>query len=294
MFIGIDHGTTAMRFAGGGRVFKIPRKEAVSFVLSDLDPFTEGEEIEGFAITYSMGDNFSEVTNIQNLKNRGVISREGAGEHIGGGTRVFDEVLKSGIPAVAIPGLHRGINTDYRFKVYSHQASPEKIGLSYEFVKLLGPDCIISDISSNTVTLLIKNGRITGAFDACIFAPGWIHGALDLDSIRAVDEGSITANEAFRKAGVKDNLPENERIPALAMFAAMECASMRLLAPDAPIGLCGSLALSVKDEITKLLRCNLLVLDEWAPARGLSLIAEDVFQKKVGKILGIPVTLKFK
>ena len=155
MFVGIDHGTTAMRFAGGGRVYKIPRTDAVSFLLSDLFALTQGEEIEGFVITYSMGDNFSEITQVSELKNRGLVSQDGAGEHIGGGTRVFDIVKESGIPAVAIPGLHRGSNTDPRFKVYSHQASPEKIGLAYEVVSRLGPTCIVSDISSNTVTLLI-------------------------------------------------------------------------------------------------------------------------------------------
>ncbi|HOJ96519.1 MAG TPA: methanogenesis marker 12 protein [Methanospirillum sp.] len=291
MFVGIDHGTTAMRFAGGGRVYKIPRAEAVSFQLSDLLHLTGGEEIEGFAVTYSMGDNFSVILPIASLTNRGLVSREGAGEHTGGGTRVFDIIKESGIPAIAIPGLHRGSHTDPRFKVYSHQASPEKIGLAYEVVYHLGPTCIVSDISSNTVTLLIKDNHIVGGFDACLFAPGWVHGALDLDAIRAIDAGRMTANDAFLHAGVRDTLQDPDREAALAMFAAMECASLRLLAPDAPVALCGSRAGSVSDEIGRLLGCNLLVLDEWTAAKGLSRIAEDVFSKKVTQILGIPVRL---
>lgn len=291
MFVGIDHGTTAMRFAGGEQVYKIPRAEAVSFRLSDLSHLTGGEEIEGFAVTYSMGDNFSEITSVQNLKNRGLVSQKGAGEHTGGGTRVFDVIRESGIPAVAIPGLHRGSHTDPRFKVYSHQASPEKIGLAYEVASQLGQTFIVSDVSSNTVSLLIQNDEITGGFDACIFAPGWIHGALDLDAIRAIDNGEITANDAFLRAGVKDTLAEPYRQSALAMFAAMECASLRLLAPEAPIALCGSRAMSVSDEIRHLLHCDLLILDEWAAAKGLSRIAEEVFSKNTSKILGIPVRL---
>ncbi|HPP78326.1 methanogenesis marker 12 protein [Methanospirillum sp.] len=291
MFVGIDHGTTAMRFAGGGRVYKIPRAEAVSFQLSDLLHLTGGEEIEGFAVTYSMGDNFSVILPIASLTNRGLVSREGAGEHTGGGTRVFDIIKESGIPAIAIPGLHRGSHTDPRFKVYSHQASPEKIGLAYEVVYHLGPTCIVSDISSNTVTLLIKDNHIVGGFDACLFAPGWVHGALDLDAIRAIDAGRMTANDAFLHAGVRDTLQDPDREAALAMFAAMECASLRLLAPDAPVALCGSRAGSVSDEIGRLLGCNLLVLDEWTAAKGLSRIAEDVFSKKVTQILDIPVRL---
>ena len=81
MFVGIDHGTTAMRFAGGEKVYKIPRADAVSFQLSDLLHLTGGEEIEGFAVTYSMGDNFSDITPVAHLKNRGLVRREGAGEH---------------------------------------------------------------------------------------------------------------------------------------------------------------------------------------------------------------------
>lgn len=280
-----------MRFAGGGRVYKIPRTDAVSFLLSDLFALTQGEEIEGFVITYSMGDNFSEITQVSELKNRGLVSQDGAGEYIGGGTRVFDIVRESGIPAVAIPGLHRGSNTDPRFKVYSHQASPEKIGLAYEVVSRLGPTCIVSDISSNTVTLLIKENEIVGGFDACVFAPGWVHGALDLDAIRAIDSGRLTANQAFLNAGVKNTLIDPDRQSTLAMFAAMECAALRLLAPCAPVALCGSRAQSVSDEIRNLLHCDLLILDEWTAARGLSRIAEDIFSKKVRKILGIPVRL---
>lgn len=238
-----------------------------------------------------MGDNFSAIINIENLKNRGLVSREGAGEHTGGGTRVFDEVKRSGIPAVAIPGLHRGSPTDPRFKVYSHQASPEKIGIAYEVTRHLGPDCIVCDISSNTVSLLVKNGRIVGGFDACLFAPGRVHGALDLDAIRAVDTGTISANDAFLQAGVAKTLPEDQQISALAMFAAMECASLALLAPGAPVALCGSLAEAVEPGVTQLLGARPLVLDEWTAARGLAAIAEAVFQDRVKEIIGIPVDL---
>ncbi len=292
MFIGIDHGTTAMRFAGDTAFFKIPRREATSFKLDDLCQLCPEHgitDIEGIAVTYSMGDNFSAITPIDRLINRGLISREGAGEHTGGGTRVFDVVKESGIPAVAIPGLHRGSPTDPRFKVYSHQASPEKIGIAYEVFRHLGPDCIVCDVSSNTVSLLVKEGKIVGGFDACLFAPGRVHGALDLDAIRAVDGGDISANDAFLKAGVSAHLPEDQQIPALAMFAAMECAALRLLAPEAPVALCGSLSGAVKPGVTELLGSEPFILDEWAAARGLSAIAEAVFSGKVGSILGIPV-----
>lgn len=290
MFIGIDHGTTAMRFAGESGEFKISRDAAKEFCIADLSRLCPLGEIEGIAISYSMGDNIVTITDIRKVQNRGIVSRDGAGKHIGGGTRVFDEVASSGIPAVVMPGLHRGSPTDPRFKAYSHQTSPEKIGIAYEVCITLGDDVIVSDVSSNTVSLLVSGGRLVGAFDACIFAPGTMHGALDVDAIRDVDAGRLTANEAFQHAGVNFSLPEGERMRALSMFAAMECAALRLLNPRARIALAGSLAPSIVDEVRALLCCDVAVYDEWCASRGLSRIACDVFSGKKD-ILGLTVDL---
>ncbi|KAF5058878.1 hypothetical protein DSECCO2_341920 [anaerobic digester metagenome] len=288
MFLGIDHGTTAMRFATGSGVLRIPRREARSFELADLEPVGPLTAIEGCAICYSMGDGISAITPIDRVQNRGVISQEGAGEHTGGGTRVFDVMAASSIPTVVVPGLHRGSPTDPRFKAYSHQTSPEKLGIAYLAVLEHGPDVVVSDISSNTVSLLVRDGRIVGAFDACVFAPGCRHGALDVDAIRRIDRGVETANQAFLHAGVEFTLPEDERHRAVAMFAAMECASLLLLAPDARVVLAGSLAPLVADEVSTLLDRPVAVHDEWAAARGLSRLARDVFAG-ADQVLGIPV-----
>ena len=212
---------------------ELSREAAKEFVIADLGRICPLNKIEGIAVCYSMGDNFSRITRVGKVRDRGLVSREGAGKHVGGGTRVFDEVAASGIPAIAIPGLHRGSPTDPRFKAYSHQSSPEKIGIAYEVSRDLGSDVIVSDISSNTVTLLVSGGRLVGAFDACIFAPGTLHGALDVDAIRKIDAGECTANEAFQHAGVNFSLPDEERLRTIALFAAMECAAMRLLNPGA-------------------------------------------------------------
>lgn len=290
MFIGIDHGTTAMRFAGESCEFKISREAATEFRIADLAYLCPVEEIEGIAITYSMGDDLTAVTNIRNVHNRGIVNRDGAGKHIGGGTRVFDEVARSGIPAVVLPGLHRGSPTDPRFKAYSHQASPEKIGIAYEVCTNLGDDVIVSDVSSNTVSLLVSGGRLVGAFDACIFAPGTMHGALDVDAIRDIDAGRLTANEAFQHAGVNFSLPEGERMRAVAMFAAMECAALRLLSARAKVALAGSLAPVIAPEVRALLGCDVTVYDEWCASRGLFRIARDVFSGR-REILGLDVDL---
>jgi hypothetical protein len=237
-----------------------------------------------------MGDAISAITGISKVKNRGIVSREGAGKHIGGGTRVFDEVAASGIPAVLMPGLHRGSPTDPRFKVYSHQTSPEKIGIAYEVCQALGSDVIVSDVSSNTVSLLVTSGKLAGAFDACIFAPGTRHGALDVDAIRKIDAGTWTANEAFQHAGVDFTLPECDRMRAVAMFSAMECAALRLLNTRAKIALAGSLAPIIAPEVHALLGCDVAVYDEWCASRGLARIARDVFSGRE-EILGLAVDL---
>jgi len=290
MFIGIDHGTSAMRFAGDSGEFRMSREAAKDFTINDLTRICPLEEIEGIAVCYSMGDNFSEITDIRKVNNRGLISLEGAGKHIGGGTKVFDEVAASGIPAVAIPGLHRGSPTDPRFKAYSHQASPEKIGIAYEACHHLGKDVVVSDVSSNTVTLLIISGKLTGAFDACIFAPGSLHGALDVDAIRKVDAGECSANEAFQHAGVNFSMPEPERMRTVALWSAMECAALLLLNPCASVALAGSLAPAISSEVKELLGRDVAVYDEWCASRGLCRAARDVFSGKK-EILGLEVDL---
>jgi putative methanogenesis marker protein 12 len=292
MFIGIDHGTTAMRFSSGTGRFKLTREEATGFTVADLSRLCPPDEIEGIALCYSMGDNFSRITGIDKVKNRGLVSREGAGKHIGGGTKVFDEIRKSGLPAVVIPGLHRGSPTDPRFKAYSHQSSPEKIGIAFEVCHDLGDDVVVSDVSSNTVTLLVSAGKLVGAFDACIFAPGTRHGALDVDAIRRVDAGECTANEAFQQAGVNYSLPDedNLRIRTVAMFSAMECAALLLLNSRARVALAGSLAPLIAPEVESLLGMDVAVYDEWCASRGLAAIARNVFSGSTD-ILGIDVDL---
>ncbi|HJJ42058.1 MAG TPA: methanogenesis marker 12 protein [Methanocorpusculum sp.] len=292
MYIGVDHGTTALRFATDtGLKMKILREDAKNFEISSLEKLCPIDEIEGFAVCYSMGDNFSKITPIKDIKNRGVVAQDGAGKHIGGGTRVYDCIKESGIPAYVIPGIHRGSDTDPRFKIYSHQTSPEKLGIAYLASKRLNEDTfIISDISSNTVSLLVSKNKIIGAFDACIFAPGTKHGAIDVDAIRKIDCGEITANEAFSTAGVSYHMEEKYQKPAVAMWSAMECASLLLLSPDASIVLAGSLAEELSEEISVFLRKPVVVFDEWAASLGLALMSKDLFSgaKEILGIASIP------
>ena len=146
----------------------------------------------------------SAITPIEMVKDRGILSMEGAGKVTGGGTAVYDEIRESGIPTILIPGIHKNTEClDPRFKAaYSHHASSEKISICYNAYLETGfKNMIVSDISSNTVSILIENGKICGAMDACIGAMGVVHGPLDLEMIRDIDDGLKTANECFSRAG---------------------------------------------------------------------------------------------
>ena len=99
MFIGIDHGTTGIRFAStDGSWFELSRKQArdmskeqiVDAMLTNMH-VSKGD-IGLIAVTYSMGDGISKITPIGRVKDRGLISWEGAGVHIGGGTNVYDAI----------------------------------------------------------------------------------------------------------------------------------------------------------------------------------------------------------
>jgi putative methanogenesis marker protein 12 len=180
---------------------------------------------------------------------------EKTGKYVGGGTKVYDEIAGSGLKVVVIPGLHRNIEAiDPRFRaLYSHMGAADKTSLSYHSYLRVGEDLdagniIICDISSNTATIAIKNGQFFGAVDACLGAPGLLHGPLDLEAIRRIDAGEVTANEAFYLSGVnkiahvektKEILESDEKRAELAREALVLAARMEIvsflgeLKPDA-------------------------------------------------------------
>ena len=325
MFVGIDHGTTAMRFVGiaddGIKKFELLRSDAAvmsepEIIDSILQHFNvDKSEIELIAVTYSMGDNITAIEDVNSIVARGVKSIEGVGEKTGGGARVFDAIKNSGIPSVLIPGIHAESNTDPRMNVFSHSTSPEKIGIAYHARCHGYNDLVVSDISSNTVTLGIADGKLVGAIDACIFAPGVHHGPLDLQAIRNVDAGACTANEAFIHAGVlKNTLYESRKellegaarseesallaLDTIALFAAMEIASIKILLKDyvcdGEIFLAGSVGEVdyVVDKINDHLGINCHVLGKWSAAIGCAEIARDI-ANGAEYILGIDVNFKY-
>ncbi len=321
MFIGVDHGTNAMRFACIDdlevRTFEIPRADFASLCCADiidlmLDRFeTTANDIGLIALTYSMGDGITAIEDIQNVGSRGVVSIEGAGKKTGAGTMVFDAIKDSGIPAILIPGIHSGSNTDMRLNIFSHSTSPEKIGIAYNASLTGVRDLIICDISSNTVTLAVADGRVIGALDACIFAPGSQHGPLDLQAIRDVDAGKITANQAFMNAGVLKRTPFSNTVElveaakandeqallaldTIALLSAMEISSMQILLKDycsqGKVFLAGSIGEvdHVIEKISDHLDTDLSVLGKWSAAIGCAQIARAI-GNGAEDILGLPV-----
>jgi putative methanogenesis marker protein 12 len=313
-FMGVDHGTVGIRFARLNdstrraiAVFELSRKRAAEMsdekiiraVEVGLD--TKAEEIKLVALTYSMGDEISTIKDIKKVRNRGVKSEKGAGTMIGGGTKVFDTLKNADIPAILIPGIHADSEKiDPRMKFFSHCASPEKVGVAYHIYKKGFVNFIFSDISSNTVTMAVAKGLIIGAIDACIFAPGLYQGPIDLQLLRLIEDGALSANEAFSNAGLlrKRWLKENNEeliSDTLSLFASMEISAMRVLmrdydAPNCNVFLTGSEGEKegVKKGINRLLDVKCDTLTRYSAAIGCAEIAKDVFYGEK-RILGIEV-----
>ncbi|MDL2261744.1 methanogenesis marker 12 protein [Methanimicrococcus sp. OttesenSCG-928-J09] len=318
IFLGMDHGTSAIRFAvlsdGSDelvRFFEIPRQAAGSLSPEALQKLIEDNlgmplsDIDLACLTYSMGDGISQIEDIRFVQNRGVSTTSGVGQITNAGTKVFDIFAKNICPAVLLPGLHQNNPvTDSRMQHFSHQASPEKISTAFHAFSLGYNRLILSDIGSNTVTLAVSDGKILGALDAPIFAPGRSHGPFDVNAIRDIDAGKITANEAFSNAGVGDDKMK------LAFFAAMEISALDVLmkeygdssgcssccdsdsnSDDYTILVAGSGGedKEVRREISRLLQKPVESLGKWSAALGCAEIAKSIVRKEADSVFGIPV-----
>ena len=327
----MDHGTTGISFcimSNKGEIidnFKIDREDSKASKVSAIDEISKRVDFNSIrlmGITYAMGDGISEIQPLNTVKNRGILSINGAGKVTGGGTSVYSEIENSQIPSILIPGLHKNSpSLDPLFKAaYSHQASSEKVSISYyAYLKTKWKNMIVADISSNSVNILIEDGKIKGAIDACIGAIGIVHGPLDLEMIRNIDEGKFTANEAFSAAGaskianidtkvahMKDELLKKFidgddkaklAIDTLVMTVAMEIIGLTGIAKNKIDGiiLTGSLG-SMKDPIDFEKKLNKYLKDKFtikilsseSGAIGSALIARDVYNNKKD-ILGIRV-----
>ncbi|MBQ8017019.1 MAG: methanogenesis marker 12 protein [Methanobrevibacter sp.] len=332
-FIGMDHGTTGISFcimSDEGEVidvFKIGREESKKGLVSATEELTKRvdlNEVKLMAVTYAMGDGINQILPVSQVKDRGILSINGAGKVTGGGTSVFDELEQLNLPLIMIPGLHKdSTSLDRLFRAaYSHQASPEKVSISYNAIKETGwSNFIVADISSNSVDILIEDGKIKGAIDACLGAMGIVHGPLDLEMLRDIDENGASANGCFSHAGaikiadidgkvanMKDELLKNYRegdekaklaIDTLIMTVAMEIAGLDVVCgnPIEGIVLTGSVGsaaepFNFKDEIDKYFKgkYELKVISKESGAIGAAQIAMDVYGGRK-EILGIEVNI---
>ncbi len=333
VFIGMDHGTTGISFcimSDEGKVidvFKIGREESKKGLISAKEEILKRvdlDDVKLMAITYAMGDGISKILPTNKVKDRGILSINGAGKVTGGGTSVFSELEELDIDSVMIPGLHKNSDSlDKLFRAaYSHQASPEKVSISYNAVKETGwSNFIVADISSNSVDILIEDGKIKGAIDACLGAMGVVHGPLDLEMIRRIDENNASANDCFSHAGaikiagidgkvanMKDQLLENYRngdekaklaIDTLIMTVAMEIAGLDVVCKNEIEGivLTGSIGSATEpfnfaDEINKYFKNKypLEIISKDSGAIGAAQIAMDVYNGEK-EILGIEVNI---
>ncbi|MHC1631925.1 MAG: methanogenesis marker 12 protein [Methanotrichaceae archaeon] len=312
MFVGVDHGTRAIRFATSeGCCYVLPRKKASNLSTTEIvNRITDAlglEDVKLLALTYSMGDGLTKIVKIEDATNHGVTRQDGAGILVGGGTKVFDAMMRSGWPVILLPGIHQASEIDPRLKVFSHGASPEKVGLAYKVHKDGVSDFIVSDASSNVVTLGVVDGKIMGAIDAPIFAPGLLHGPLDVEAIRNVDSGKITANQAFTNGGILRKLGvgsldecspnlKKQALETLALFSSMELSAMQVLlkdlgAPEPKLYLAGDPAFQIAGQVSVLMSREVRPLDNCDAALGCALIAEDVYRGKKN-ILGLEVDEK--
>lgn len=327
----MDHGTTGISFcimSNDGEIidiFKIGREESKQGKVSaifELSKRIDLNSIDLMAVTYAMGDGINKIQNISQVKDRGILSIGGAGKVTGGGTSVFSEIENSKIPAIMIPGLHKNSDSlNELFKAaYSHQASPEKVSICYNaFLETGWKNMIVADISSNSVDILIEDGKIKGAMDACLGAMGVVHGPLDLEMLRQIDEGKSSANDCFSHAGaikiadvdgkvadMKNQLLDNYgagdkkarlAVDTLIMTVAMEIAGLDVVCENEIEGivLTGSVGSATKpfnfeNEINKYFKNKypLKVISKESGAIGAAQIAMDVYNGKK-EILGILV-----
>jgi putative methanogenesis marker protein 12 len=315
MFLGIEHGTQAIRFAfldgKKCRIFELNRKEAASLSGQRIaDRIESGlqvklHDITLTAMTYGMGDAINRIMDIKSVKNRGI--RGPAGKQVGGGANVFDTIKDSGIPAVLLPGIHSDSPIDARMKFFSHVASAEKLGLCHYIGCLGHRNFIVSDVGSSAVTVGVAGGKVVGGIDACIFSPGIVLGPLDLQAIRDVDAGLTTADDAFSSGGIlkltsfndvdkllgSNSKDAKEALRILSLFVSMEMAAMEVLIKNASLFLAGAAANRLRKNIEKTLQKKVTALGKYAAAEGCAMVARDVFLG-AKDILGVGIDFKIR
>ena len=150
-------------------------------------------------------------------------------------------------------------------------------------------------------------GKIVGAIDAPIFAPGLMQGPLDVEAIRDVDSGKMTANQAFNCGGILTKMGrvsigampaggESLALESLSLFAAMEINALLVLCrdrgePSPALFLAGSPAPLLATRVSELLAKEVQIQGKCAAACGCACIAKDVFEG-CKNVLGLEVDVR--
>ncbi len=299
MFLGVDHGTTAIRFASEkGSIYELSRSSAADLsyeqILSRIEESLGPERVDLVALSYSMGDGLTRIVRLEDALNRGLISQDGwdpglrghQGLRLAGHTSARNSSRKqnrsqiSGIQPRHEPG--EGGPRLWGFPAGQLQLHRMRRQLQYRQLRR-------------------AEGRDRGSH-RCTYLR--MQGPLDVQAIRDVDSGKLTANQAFNWGGILSKMkrmgldqcsPEERHLAmeTLALFAAMEMAALLVLCRDRGLEcpqlfLAGSPAREIEPRVSAHLDRRVVPLERSAAAQGCARIAEDVFAGKEN-ILGIAV-----
>lgn len=211
VYVGIDHSTTGIKFAGiddEGELttaFRVDRRdvETAQTVLQRLDDRIGLSRITLATITYAFGNGITEITDIEDVSNRGVTDLTGLGYETGAGAVVFDQFRESDVPTVVLPGVHRGLDTLYEyFRHYSTLSGADKVAsMRYALEQFRaefdrGGTFIWACASSSCMAGLVCDGRLRGFFHWV----GPIHGWPDPEAIRRGVESDF--DDLFMQCGL--------------------------------------------------------------------------------------------
>lgn len=301
-YLGVEHGTRAVRFSTlePARVWEISRERAARLSPGRLARSLERglglplDSVRLAAIAYGMGDAFSEIRPLESLRNRGVLGP--AGPRTGGGARVFDALRLSSVPAVAVPGLHRE-TLPAPFRFYSHGAAADKVGTARAVAERAGREFVVADVGGAAAFVAVARGRVAGALDATLLAPGMLLGPLDLEAIRShrPPMASFSRGGAVPRLGLRSprefleggSPRSREARRAVALTTALGLGAMASIFRG-PLYVAGGAGELLRPRIQRLLGREVRSAGPLAPARGLALLARDVARGR-REVLGIPV-----
>lgn len=208
-YIGLDHSTTALKIAilrdDDRQTFAIERIPDDPKDWSLVDRLAERidlDEVDMVATGYSYGDDLDAIVPVGEAENRGVVDHMGAGHGFGTGTKAFDELCESDVPAVVYPGVNEHLETLHPyFTELSMITGADTFAMTRYAQELMDgtrQSFIAASVSSSTMATVVKDGRLRGAFHWL----GLVHGIVDPHVLRKIDTGEVDPRNAYMEAGM--------------------------------------------------------------------------------------------